>query len=822
MRIKIIVAVTLLAASAGVTFRLAADRKTPAALPNTVTASGAKMLPNGWKVTPAGRHLRLPGDLPLRMIVTRDGKRLLVNTGGWHDHGITAINLETEKVMQTVDLAKNWDGMTMDPASGDIFVSGGGPLVKTFNPGNAAPLVLEGLKKPVLRLKFANDRLEVVPALSIEGLSEENRFISGLTLSPAGSLFVLNTETDTLYRMRGEGYKIQSALKVGYRPYAAVVSPDTKHLAVSNWGDESVSLIDAESLKETARIKTGSQPNDMVWSKDNRLFVANAGSNTVSVLQNGKVTETIRTSLDAKAPVGSTPDALVLSPDQKRLFVANADNNDVAVIDVSNAEESRVLGFIPTGWYPSSLAISPDGRKLYIGTAKGLDFAANYPPKTKYLRPFPNPKQPYDYIGGVLTGSISVVDLPDAPQLAAYTKQVYANVPVPATQFDSAFAKRIETNVFPKIKHVVYIIRENRTYDQVLGDLEVGNGDPSIAIFGRNVTPNAHALAKQYVTLDNLYCNGEVSEDGHQWSDAAYATHFTERAWMSKYSKRGEPEHDERLTASPAGYIWDNCQRHGVSYRTYGEMSNFTSDPEHGPVFRATTSLKGHTSNAWLKLKGRETRDTDRAKVFIDEMHQAESKNDWPQFMIMSLGEDHTEGLLLGKFTPVAHVASNDQAVAQIVEAVSKSKFWSETAIFIIEDDAQNGPDHVDAHRTVGLVISPYVKRGVVDSTLYSTASFLKTMELILGLPPMTQFDTLATPMYNTFTETALLASYTPRQAEVDLSARNLVDGPGPVASRKLDFSEYDRADPDALNEILWAALRPNQKMPAPVRSIRR
>ena len=821
MRNRILIGAVGMVLAGAAVIGLVAQKKGPTyPVPNTrADATDGTTLPNGWKVTPAGRHIRLPGDLPLRMVVTDDGKRLLVNTGGWHDHGVTAINLESEKVMQSVDLGKNWDGMTMDHKTGDIFVSGGGRMVKGFEAKGTDPLVLDGLKKPVLRLKFVNDVLTVVPALSIEGLSEADRFISGVTLAPNGVLFALNTETNTLYRMRGEGFKVQSSVKVGYRPYATVVSPDGRQLAVSNWGDESVSLVDAESLKELGRIKTGSQPNDMVWAKDGRLYVANAGSNTVSVIRDGKVAETIRTSLDPKAPVGSTPDAVVLSPDGKRLFVANADNNDVAVIDVADKEESRVLGFIPTGWYPSSLAISPDGRKLFIGTAKGLEFRANYPPKTNYLRPFPNPKQPYDYIGGVLTGAISVVDMPGEEQLAAYTKQVYANLPVPSIQFDAAFAKRIEQNVFPKIKHVLYIIRENRTYDQVLGDLEVGNGDPSITLFGKTVTPNAHALSKEYVTLDNLYCNGEVSEDGHQWSDAAYATHFTERAWMSKYSKRGEPEHDERLTASPAGYIWDNCQRHGVSYRTYGEASNFVSDPENGPHFKFTTGLKDHASLPWLRLKGREVRDTERAKVFIDELHEAEQKGNWPQFMIMSLGEDHTEGLTLGKFTPVAHVGSNDLALAQIVEAVSKSKFWPETAIFVIEDDAQNGPDHVDAHRTVGLVLSPYVRRGVVDSTLYTTASYLKTMELILGLPPMTQFDTLATPMYNSFMEKPMVTAYAVKKVEQDLMARNLTDGPGPSASRKLDFSEYDRADPDALNEILWAALKPGQKMPAPVRS---
>ena len=342
-----------------------------------------------------------------------------------------------------------------------------------------------------------------------------------------------------------------------------------------------------------------------------------------------------------------------------------------------------------------------------------------------------------------------------------------------------------------------------------------------MTIFGSSVTPNAHALASHYVLLDNLYCNGEVSEDGHKWCDTAYATDFIEKAWPSSYSDRGEPDADERLTDSPAGAIWDNCRRHGLTYRSYGEAADFKSTPNAPPVFTGDKGLTGHVNVEWSQFPFGVGRDTQRAAIFLKELHAAEKTGVWPQFMVAWLPEDHTSGLKPGAFTPVANVASNDQALGQIVEGVSRSRFWKDTAIFVIEDDAQNGPDHVDAHRTVGLVISPYVKRNAVDSTQYSTASLIHTMEMILGLPPMTQYDRAATPMLGCFTAAPDMTAYADIGPKVDLEAKNPDKGPGATASNKLDFSGPDRADPDALNAILWHALKPGKPLPAPVRSAR-
>lgn len=803
--------------------KTADDRKH---LANQTGPDGAMTLPNGWKITPAGQHVPLPGDLPMQIFPSADGASVLVSTGGFHDHSLSVLDPKSAKIVSTVDVVKTWDGMAVDASNGIVYLSGGGPGKPGFGLAYAAlglgSKMLADIDKPILRVNFKSGKLEPAAPLKIAGLEERSRFISGLTLGKDGALYALNINTDTIYRLSGDGMTQQLTGKTGYRPHSSVFSPDGKSLAVSYWGAEAVGIFDPATLQEKAKIPVGSHPNQMIWAADGRLFVANSGSNSVSVISGGKVVETLRTSMTAKSLLGSTPTALALSPDAKRLYVANSDNNNIAVIDVPAGKESHVAGFIPTGWYPTALAISPDGKQLYVGTGKGLGFRNNFPAQGKLPTiKSPNPNTPYDYIGSVLNGAVSIVKVPDTAQLATYTKQALANVPVPAEEVDAAVTARIEKEVFPKIKHVIYIIRENRTYDQVLGDLGKGNGEPKLAIFGEKITPNAHALTRNFVTLDNLYCDGEVSEDGHQWSNASYATDFNQKSWTNSYSRRSEPEADERLMASPAGYIWDNCARHKKTFRSYGEMASFVSSPESEPVVKAVGSLKGNVSTDWLKGKRTGARDPELAQVFIKEMKDAEKTGQWPNFMVMSLGEDHTQGLTPGSFTPGARVASNDQALGMIVEAVSKSSFWKETAIFVIEDDAQNGPDHVDAHRTVGLVISPWIKRGAMDSTMYTTASMVRTMELILGLPPMTQFDAAATPMHLSFTTEPKFDAVPMVQPMIDLMSKNPAAGAGARASLELDFSDYDRADPDKLNRILWAAMRPGTPMPAPVRSAR-
>ncbi len=777
-------------------------------------------LPSGWELTPAGRVVDLAGDMPLRVMPLPDSRRALVLTGGYHDHSLSLVDVANGKVLQTFELGKVWAGLAADPSWQRVFISGGGPLtagareyLKKFP---LEPQVRRSLSRPVLRVKLRKGRLVPRRGLRIAGLADKDRFIAGIALGRQGELYVVNNQGDTVYKLNASNGSVLASAKVGYRPFAIAVSPDFKTVAVTNWGGKSVSLLDSATLKQIAQVPVGAQPADLAYAADGRLFVANAGSNSVSVILGNQVIETIKTSLDPHDPVGSTPDALAVSPNGRLLFVANADNNDVAMIDIARRAQSRVLGFIPTGWYPSAIGITPDGTKLLVATGKGMGSRATVPVLGTDPRGKPDPSIPYDYVGDILSGHLEIIRVPGPDQLKAYTHEVFSNVPNP-NRGVTPEEKSDALAAFGHIKHVLYIIRENRTYDQVFGDLNRGNGDPALVFFGKNITPNAHALANQTVILDNLYVNGEVSQDGHQWSNAAYATNFTQKVWPSSYSRRGQPQADERLTASPAGYLWDSCRRHGISYISYGEFSHFVSNPGEAPQMTSISGLDGHFSKAWLAAK--KGRDTDKAKVFINDLQKAELTGRWWRFMVMSLPEDHTHGLSAGQFTPRATVGSNDLALGRIVQAVTHSRFWSQTAIFVTEDDAQNGPDHVDDHRTVGLVISPYVRRGIVDSTHYTTASMVHTMELILGLPTMTQYDRAAMPMYRCFKPYRDLWAYRVRMPRTNLMARNPATGPGAVASAKLDFSDVDRADPNALNKILWQALKPGQPMPAPVHS---
>ena len=371
------------------------------------------------------------------------------------------------------------------------------------------------------------------------------------------------------------------------------------------------------------------------------------------------------------------------------------------------------------------------------------------------------------------------------------------------------------------------MIRENRTYDQVLGDLPRGNGDPNLTLFGEEVTPNAHALAREFVLFDNFYVDAEVSNDGHAFSTAAYATDAVEKLWPTLYGGRGgiylsEGGHEIRnnygnLAAPADGYIWDFATRAGVSVRSYGEFASW--EKRGGEVVATVPGLRGkvHPSYPPYDLS---IPDNQRIDVWLQEFRQFERDGGLPQLNIVRLGNDHTSGTSPGHPTPRAMVAENDTALGRLVEAIAASRFWKESAIFVLEDDAQNGPDHVDAHRSPLLVASPWTKRGAVDSTQYTTAGVLRTMELILGLPPMSQYDAAAAPLFGAFAPRPDLAGYTARPARVSLTERNRDDAPGAQASLRMNLVEADLAPERELNEIVWKSIRgADSVMPAPVRA---
>jgi phospholipase C len=467
---------------------------------------------------------------------------------------------------------------------------------------------------------------------------------------------------------------------------------------------------------------------------------------------------------------------------------------------------------VPTGWYPTSLAVTPDGKNLLVGVGLGLQSQPN--PLTKTA---PDAKgRRFQHLGTRLSGALSIVPIPSEQQLKDYTAQVYRNCPysdklLTASPHPTKSAIPTKVGDPSPIKYVIYIIMENRTYDQVFGDISKGNGDPALVMFGEQITPNRHKLANEFVVLDNLYCNGHVSRDGHPWSTMAYNTDYVARDWSLTYSKRKgvAGDDDERLVNAPSGYIWDAAARAGISYRNYGEGGRRVSTGTGlARVEAASPGLVGHICPDFGVKKGAKVRDTDRVEVFLKEYREFEKAGTMPRLITMSLPEDHTAGTTPLAFTPLACVASNDLALGRLVEAVSHGSLWKETAIFVIEDDAQNGPDHVDAHRTAGHVISPYAKRSAVDSTQYSTVSMIRTIELILGLPPLSQYDAAARPMFASFTNSPDLKPYIHDEARIDLTATNTKLAYGAERSSKMDFSDVDLADDFELNEILWRAVK--------------
>ena len=759
------------------------------------------LLFNGWGASPAGEHVPI-ADMAYKLVFAPDKSRLLAVNGGYNQQGVTLIDPATRQVTQFLSLTQSFNGLAFSKDGGEFYVGGGssGVLhVFKYSHGHA---------EASRSINFSND-VSVI-------------FLAGIAVHPStGKIYICDEANHEIMIVNPSTFELESRIGVGQHPHSCAIGHDDRYLYVSNWGSRSISIIDTVKKRRVRDITVGLRPNDLTIGPDGRLFVACSADNTVHVIQTKVLEqpgadpsparrlwegarEVISTSIYPQSPEGSTPVGVAVSPDGKTLFVANADNNAVAVIDISNAlfEDARrnresvsvVEGFIPVGWYPTAVAVSPDNKTLFVANGKGLMSRPNYPdqlPKPRKLQRGPA----FDYVGKILSGSVSVIARPTAEQMVAYTEQVRRNSPFIPDQFYRAPLK--SDSIIPDkvgepcpIKYVLYIIKENRTYDQVMGDFKdakgkpAGNGDPNLTIYGENVTPNHHQIARDYVLLDNLYCNGDVSVDGHSWCDAAMATDYNQRSWIMSYSQHGKVFGNEEMETPSSGYLWDLCKRNGISFKNYGEGAQ-----------RVPSANRGKWTGA---------RDMDKVKWWIEDLHKAETNGVLPRFTIMSLGENHTRGTTPGAFIPEACVASNDIGLGKIVEAATRSRFWKEMAIFVIEDDAQNGPDHVDAHRTVGLVISPYCKRGVVDSTLYTTASFVRTMELILGLPPLTQYDAGATPMFNSFTKHAKATPYSLLTPAVNLTAKNTPKSPFAKESARMNFREYDMAPEDELNRILW------------------
>ncbi|RIV18519.1 hypothetical protein DYU11_28520 [Fibrisoma montanum] len=754
------------------------------------------MLPNGWSLTPHGRSLPL-GDLPLNMVLSADGKRLAVTNNGQSTQTIQLIDVAGEKVLSEAVIAKSWVGIRFSPDGKRLFASGGND-------------------NRILIYDVSNNQLTKTDSIEL-GKPWPNRIsVAGVEVDKAGkTLYAVTKDDSSLYVCDIASKQVKNKIKLPAEAFTCLRSPVSDELFISIWGAEKVVIYDPKQQKLTGEIATGSHPNDMTFSRNGQyLFVANANDNSVSLVdvKSRKVLETFNTSLYPDAPAGSTPNGLALSTDQKTLLVANADNNCVAVFDVSKPGRSRSLGFIPVGWYPTSVKVV--GSKVLVANGKGFTSKAN-----------PNGPNPYkrresgtEYIAGLFKGTLSMFTLPKPAELSAMSKLVYQNTPY--SKEKEKLAAGEANNPIPRklgdtspIKYVFYIIKENRTYDQVFGDMPEGNGDSSLCLFPEKVTPNHHALAREFVLLDNFYVDAEVSADGHNWSMAAYATDYVEKTWPTSYGGRGgtyDYEGSRPVAFPKKGFIWDYCQRAGVTYRSYGEFEAYSKQKR--------SALANHFCPTYpdydLKVM-----DTMRVALWKKEFDSLLVAKAVPRFNTLRLGNDHTSGARIGAPTPAAHVADNDLAVGMFVEYLSKSPIWNESAVFILEDDAQNGPDHVDAHRSPALVISPYTKRKHIEHTMYSTSGMLRTMELILGLPPMSQYDAAATPMFACFTNTPDLTPYTRRPAQQDLEAKNTaMNGPA-RESEKFDLRYADKLDDLKFNEVIWKAVKGEYSvMPAPRR----
>ena len=767
------------------------------------------LLPNGWQLTPVGTSLPL-GDLPLNMAISHNQQWMAVTNNGQSKQSIQLINLQSRKIAHTVEIEKAWLGLRFSADDRLLYVSG----------GNDNRIIRYSIEQQQLQFR---DSIILGPSwpekISVAGLDvDDKRQLLYTVTKENNSLYVVDLRTKNMLRR----------IQLPAENYTCLLSPDKKELYISSWGSAQLLVYHTQLNKLIATIPVGSNPNDLCLTKNGRfLYVANANDNSVSIVdvKKRKVLETIVASLFADAPTGSTTNSVALSSDEKTLYIANADNNCLAVFDVSVPGNSSSVGFIPVGWYPTCVRTA--GNNIYVSNGKGYTSLANpngpQPISKKISLSFQQGDTSHatevQYIGGLFKGTLSIIPTPNSDQINIFTKAVYRNSPY------SKNRERITSgeagNPIPQkpgdstpIRYVFYIVKENRTYDQVLGDMPEGNGDTSLCLFGEKITPNQHALAREFILLDNFYVDGEVSADGHNWSFGAYATDYLEKTWVTSYGGRGgnyDAEGNRAIANNKKGFIWDYCQRAGISYRTYGEFAD-----DYKPNI---PSLAGHFCPYYTSWD-ESVRDTTRVNQWKRDFDSLLAINAVPRLSTLRLINDHTEGLRKGKPTPFAHVADNDHAVGMFIEHLSKSKIWKESVVFILEDDAQDGPDHVDAHRSTAYVAGGFVKRNYVDHTMYTTSSMLRTIELILGLEPMSQYDAAAEPMWRCFTSQPNLTPFTTRALQIDINEKNKVENAWQRISEKLDFSKEDRAPDRLFTEVIWKAVKGEHAIvPAPRRA---
>jgi YVTN family beta-propeller protein len=816
---------------------------------------GTGVVPTGYTVTPAGEQTRL-GDLPLGAAASPDGHWLVVSNAGEGTQSLQVIDAATGTVTQTVPYHKPeavFTGLVFSTDGRRLYASGGGTnKIRTFD--------------------FANGALTETAPLAMPTTSDNgkplNPFPAGLAVTGDGRVLVADRLADAVTALDPRTGASQT-LGIGHAPGAVAVSRDGNRAWVAEQGADTVRVLDVSSgrLAAVGDITVGTHPAALLLDKSGtRMFVAAADSDQINVIDTGTsiVKETIALAPYPGAQVGANPVGLALSGDDKTLYAANSGDNDIAV---SDTDRFAVRGMIPTGWYPSTVTVI--GAKLFVTNAKGVGAGPNGGPG----HPDPNrpddPAAPDQYVGSMITGTLSVIGGFDEAQLDKWTAQVHAN-----DGFDTRGEVGVagQSPVVPlhpgqssPIKHIIYVVKENRTFDQEFGSLGKGNGDPSLNLFGDESAPNARELQRRFVTLDNFYADAEVSAQGWNWVVAANSNPYSESGWPANYSDRNHPypsESDDPAIApntDPAdAYIWDRLAKAGVSFRNYGFYVALNSTAES---HAANHVLDANTDHAYrgFNLQCPDSPNTfeplancgpPRISEWQREFAGYVAAGTLPTVEFVRLPNDHTAATKPGYPTPQSYVLDNDMALGALVDTVSHSRFWPDTAIFVTEDDAQDGPDHVDAHRTVSQVISPYTQTGAVDSTLYSTASMLRTMELLVGLSPMTQFDAFASPMAHAFSVNPNTAPYQlrppispgtpatthaapsagpaptagstsataapPRSGPI-ATATNTADAPMAAQSGAQNLSVEDAIDEDTFNRAIWASVKgPASVMPPP------
>ena len=826
-----------------------------------------KMRPQGVALSPDGRRLAVSGKTSELVIVDPASGRILQHVAlpsaldREPDPGVVSPNiLEPDKKGQL-----SFTGLTYSPDGSRIFLANVNGDVKVFDVAKDG--TVSAAFSIALPRATAPRRTNEIPA--------------GLTLSRDGRrLYVAFNLSNQLGEFDAATGRLLRTFDVGVAPYDVVLVGEKAY--VSNWGgrrpgtndltgpagrgtkvrvdpvrfianEGSVSVIHLSERQPTRDILVGLHSSALALHPGGRWLVcANAGSDNLSLIdtRTDTVVETIWTKQSPTDLFGASPNALAFDRTGRRLYVANGTQNALAVI-AFDPGESSLAGLIPVGWFPGAVAFDTRRDQICVANIKGLT-PERRAVKGTTGRGF-NSHQYY--------GSLSLVPVPGKRELARLSAVVWKNyrreqlqaaaLPPRPGQPARPVPERIgEPSVF---KHVVYIIKENRTYDQVLGDDPRGNGDSSLCIFGERITPNQHKLVRDFVLLDNTYCNGILSADGHQWSTTGFATDYMEKSFAgfprSYPDGMGEDEADA-LAYSPAGFIWDNVLKHGKTLRNYGEfaepkvrwISGRKGTPDFLSCYRTWTgesnlvhfasapmieSIRPHQPTNYVGWE-MNVPDQYRADFFIRELRQFETNGQFPSMTIICLPNDHTSGTSKGSPTPAACVADNDLAFGRIVEAISHSRFWKDTVIFAIEDDPQDGWDHVSGYRTTAYCISPYTRRGAVVKTQYNTTSLLRTMEQILGLPPMNQFDATATPMFDCFTDTPDFTPFTALKNNVPLDEMNgdpkKISDPllrkNALVSARLNFRQVDAAPEDVLNRILWHAMK-GSAAPYPVWAVR-